>query len=270
MKTKNFLRALFVAVFVLGVMAMNAQSKFYIPLKNGPTKVYNMSDVERISFIAVGPNLLNNPGFELPATGAENVLPTDWNFVTDTWSTSYYGSSKGSNPITSGNSRGYRLGTPTSWFDNGQFGYGFVSLILAQDYTARIGAGNAGGLYQDVTVIAGATYEYGCKIGFRLVNKDDNFYVTQPLKILYGAGFVNLLNSDLILNVTNAQAPPEGGGTGLLNYKLFPNVKGQVTIPAGITTVRFQVDQRTAVQGWSPAASPVMAWDECFFRKIGE
>ena len=50
MKTKNILRTFLAAVFVLGTLAMNAQTKIYVHKSNGISDEYNIADIDSISF----------------------------------------------------------------------------------------------------------------------------------------------------------------------------------------------------------------------------
>jgi len=50
MKTKNILRTVLAAVFVLGTLAMNAQTKIYVHKKGGGASEYDISEVDSISF----------------------------------------------------------------------------------------------------------------------------------------------------------------------------------------------------------------------------
>jgi hypothetical protein len=50
MKTKNILRTFLAAVFVLGTMAMNAQTKIYVHKSDGTATEYNIADLDSISF----------------------------------------------------------------------------------------------------------------------------------------------------------------------------------------------------------------------------
>ena len=50
MNTKNILRAFLTAVFVLGTLAMNAQTKIYVHKSDGTASEYNIADLDSISF----------------------------------------------------------------------------------------------------------------------------------------------------------------------------------------------------------------------------
>jgi len=50
MKTRNIFRILLTAVFVLGTMAMNAQTKIYVYKTDGTAAEYNIADIDSISF----------------------------------------------------------------------------------------------------------------------------------------------------------------------------------------------------------------------------
>ena len=52
MNTKNILRAFLTAVFVLGTVAMNAQTKIYVHKTDGTASEYNIADLDSISFTA--------------------------------------------------------------------------------------------------------------------------------------------------------------------------------------------------------------------------
>ena len=52
MNTKNILRAFLAAVFVLGTVAVNAQTKIYVHKTDGTASEYNIADIDSISFTA--------------------------------------------------------------------------------------------------------------------------------------------------------------------------------------------------------------------------
>jgi len=52
MKTKNIFCVFLTAIFVLGTMAMNAQTKIYVYKTDGTTDEYNIADIDSISFTA--------------------------------------------------------------------------------------------------------------------------------------------------------------------------------------------------------------------------
>jgi len=55
MKTKNMLRAFLTAVFVLGTIAVNAQTKIYVYKTDGTASEYNIASIDSISFTAPAP-----------------------------------------------------------------------------------------------------------------------------------------------------------------------------------------------------------------------
>jgi len=235
----------------------------------------------------VGTNLLLNPGFEDPNNSSnpdddQQFLPTGWTSVPEEWFESYYGIA--STDITpaqiapsSDVKAGWNVRAPLSWFTTT---YSGMNPALTGKFSARIPSGTAtagtGGLYQVVSVTPGVTYEYGCDIAFR----DNNGK---------GAG---VMNPDMAVKILTADGNPllNGGNqigitylgdltavtTGTANLQYFyinrppdytNGVKGTVTIPAGVTQVRFQVDQRND-HAVSDKWSAVMVWDQCFVRKL--
>jgi len=228
-------------------------------------------------------NLLANPGFEDPADDpgidSEKVLPANWESVPEEWFESYYS-------ITSSDITPAQVGTHDAlcdfkiraslWYTQT---YPGMQPVLTGNFTARIPSGTAttgtGGLYQVITVTPGATYDFGCDLAFR----DNN-----------GNGG-STMNSDMAVKILTADGKPllDAGGkqigiaylsnieavvTGTANKQYFyvnspsynNGVNATVTIPAGITRVRFQVDQKND-HASSGKWSAVMAWDQCFFRQ---
>jgi len=283
------LRALFVAIFVPAALAMNAQGRFYVSMKDGTTNSYSISDVELVSFTTppFGPNLLLNPGFEDPNNGDQTSLPTSWTSVPESWFETYYGETTATItqaqtvPFVAPFTSNFNVRAPLSWFTTT---YPGMQPLLTGNFTARIPSGTTGatgagtgGLYQVVNVTPGETYEYGCNIGFR--DNDGN-----------GAGEIN---SDMAIKILKADGEPlfdSAGDTIGITYirdftpvvsgmnttktygqylysTIYNNaIKGVVTIPAGVTQIRFQVDQRNHI-GTGTKRSTVMVWDNCLFRQ---
>ena len=243
-------------------------------------------------FRQVPPNLLSNPGFEYPDDGSQTSLPASWTSVPDEWFASYYGETPGTTithaqtvPFVAPFTSNFNVRAPSSWFSSNSG----MKPILTDNFTARIPSGTldnltatpptygagTGGLYQVVTVTPGATYEYGCNIGFRDNNGNGN----------------SEMNSDMAVKILGVDEDPEKDGlttigityirdftpvvTGMSSSPTYGQylycnwynngIIGYVTIPAGVTQVRFQVDQRNHI-GAGTKRSAVMVWDQCFFQ----
>jgi len=289
MKTKNIMRALFVAMFVLVAMAMNAQGRFYISMKDGTTNTYNISDVELVSFTTppFGPNLLLNPGFEDPANDtnidSESAFPANWVSVPESWFESYYGlSSTDISPAQVGiygATCSFKIRASIfSWYTKT---YPGMQPVLSGNFTARIPSGTAtagtGGLYQVVDVTPGETYEFGCDIAFRDNNGNGNgaMNLDMAVKILTADGkpLFDLAGDTIGIAYLRDITPVVTGMTGTTTYGQYfytqsnnSGVRATVTIPAGVTQVRFQVDQKND-HAVSSKWSPVMVWDNCLFRQ---
>ena len=217
----------------------------------------------------VAENLLVNPGFEDPDDGPTALtMPDNWTLVPAEWFQSYYGSANAGTAPSGLNPR-----APLTWFSST---YPGMKPILAGNFTARVPGNASGGLYQIVTVTPGATYEYGCYIGFRdnSGNGKQSVNSDMAVKILAadGTGLVDSGNNPIGITYLSAFTPviTGMGTTPTYGQYLYYNdsntpdnwVKGVITIPAGVTQVRFQVDQRDY-----GSTSPVMVWDECFLRQ---
>jgi len=242
MKTKNILRAFLVAIFVLGTMTMYAQSN-----------------------VATEDNLLSNPGFESPddwVSGSTASMPDDWTAVPQEWFESYYGTTDPAYSAASDPNR-----APLFWFTTT---YAGMQPLITGQYAARVPGNATGGMYQVITVTPGETYEYGCDIALRDNSGAQKINSDLAMKILSAGGDVLHDSGDNPIGITLiGDFDPVITGTANLQYFYINRppdynngVKGVITIPAGVTQVRFQIDQKD----FTGAKSPVMVWDECFFR----
>jgi len=79
MKTKNIFRVFLTAVFVLGTMAINAQTKVYVYKTDGTNIEYNIADVDSITFAApAGPQLPDHldPAVDITDSKLKNAYKT--------------------------------------------------------------------------------------------------------------------------------------------------------------------------------------------------
>jgi len=249
MKKKITLRAFCATIFTLGVMSMNAQ---------------------------VGVNLLSNFDFALPSTGAISTdlttVPDDWNPVDSLWFVDYYSSDENTwnaPPPSMKNPRADSTWAQSSAPNLKPY------MFLTQHLVARIPEVGTGGMFQVVTVTPGATYEYGCDVVMRLNNfSNDCLKGDETLKILtvdgadlYTDRNLNTTPMDTLVADTIQRASANGNGFGYA-WIGAKGVKGKVTIPAGLTQVRFQFDQRNYPlrSNGGLGNSPVMLVDNCFFQ----
>ena len=248
MKKRITLRAFCATIFALGAMSMSAQ---------------------------VGVNLLSNSDFALPSTGAITTdlvaVPDNWNSVDSVWFIAYYGRSTWSLPPDP-----MKNPRADSTWAHGSAPNLIPYMFQTQHLVARIPEAGTGGMYQVVTVTPGATYEYGCDVVVRFNNfANDCLKGDETLKILNVDG--TDLYADNTLNTTpmdstvadpiTAATPANGNGYGYA-WVGDNGVKGKVTIPTGVTQVRFQFDQRNFPlrSTGDLGNSPVMLVDNCFFQ----
>jgi len=193
--------------------------------------------------ISLPTNLLKNSGFENPDNGNINEL-FDWQFPTLQWFNAYYGISLGSIGDTHYNRR-----ADVDFFTNGNGVE--IKDVLTGKYTGRIPSAETGGVYQIVDVEENETYVYGCDIAFKRANTaNQSIKTTDTVKILSPDGMT-----------LYGEAPVQTSPQSVWN---IIHVEGEVTIPAGVTQIRYQIDQ---VNQSAPNSSPIMCFDECFFYK---
>ena len=146
------------------------------------------------------------------------------------------------------------------WFDDdGSVRTG----VQVGDWITRLASGaNSRGIYQEVRVEPGRTYRFGAIIGAREngVNerlRDANEYIkilSSDGLTVYGVAPYNLYEDHEIWRTANCK---------------IMRVRGEVTIPAGVTQVRFLIDQRnfgTGTAGQPYLQAPLQVIDECYFE----
>jgi hypothetical protein len=190
-------------------------------------------------------NLLVNPGFE--EEGATPAELQGWTVVPAAWFASYYQGNAGTAPDAS---RTNRIGA--AFFVTGSNGAFFYE-TLNGNFACRIEGSQTGGFYQLVTVTPGAKYQLGVDVGYRKNNANMTIKTDEKVKILSPDGLVTY-HEELV--VTSPAATEN-----------VIRVTGEVTIPDGVTQVRFQLDQRTFP---NPNAAPLMLVDNCEFTQMPE
>jgi len=207
------------------------------------------------------PNLLKNPGFESPDASVN--IPQDWTLLPQSWFDAYYAN----DPAGAGTAVGStvnRIGPELTGSDATFFTTGngaFFGNTYSGFWAARIGANTTGGFYQIVDVTPGATYEFSIVAGFR--ENDDNalFKNWETLKFLSPDGLVAYHLEPIVIDNSNifTSTVPSSRPACILT------VSGNFTVPAGVTQIRFQFDQRNFP---SPNQAPLLLVDDCVFRQL--
>ncbi|MDR1153428.1 MAG: Ig-like domain-containing protein [Bacteroidales bacterium] len=199
-------------------------------------------------------NLLVNPGFEEEGTTFAGLQ--GWTVVPAAWFTAYYPGNAGTAPDAA-TIRTNRIGLFTSTGGNEAFfrsGNGvFFAPTLVGNFACRIEGNQTGGFYQLVTVTPGAKYALSVDVGYRKNNNTMTIKSDETVKILSPDGLVTYHAEPV---VTDPAATEN-----------VVRVTGEVTIPDGVTQVRFQLDQRTFS---SPNGAPLMLADNCEFTQMPE
>ena len=125
-------------------------------------------------------------------------------------------------------------------------------------YVARIGGGNRAGVYQLIDVVPGQTYTFGANVGFRQNNDNQSIKENESLKILSVDGLT--LYAYIMIPIDIQEINHEDESTQ--PHSIAMELTDEVTIPDGVTRVRFQFDQR---QYPNPESAPLMLVDECVF-----
>ena len=271
MKLKNIFRVFLTAAFILGTMAMNAQTKVYVYKADGTNDEYNVADIDSISFTPPATeqtgNLLVNPGFENSPDGqTSDGLSDPWVVVPEDWFTSYYSG------YTMPFATSYVTGNIASAASNNGAGAFFtgngapIADLLIGDYCARLSLSSTSGIYQVVAVTPG-DYKVSVRIAFATTNTNQVIQDNNTVKVLSPDGAT--LYGEVSIPNDDQKVKTEHGFTGAGVFISPMAVTGTVTVPAGVTQVRFQLDQRdyTAAPA-GPGRAALMLFDECEFSRI--
>ena len=236
MKTKNILRIFCSLIFVWGAMTMTAQ--------------------------VIDNNLLLNPGFELPVATASPPSTGDlgkmdsWKSATALWFDAYYNTTGISIGVMTSN----RRSDADAFFTTGNGTT--ISDVLTGHFTGRLPGSETGGTYQEVIVIPGETYEFGCDFAVKVTNT-----TTQAIKGTEGIKIISAMPTDSTTVLGTVTIPASAAGTA----QIVTHLHGEITIKPewNVTKVRFQIDQRnTAALPNGPGNAPVICFDQCFFRPV--
>ena len=194
------------------------------------------------------PNLLKNPGFEDPE-GNAGALPSEWTTVPMAWFSSYY--SDPGNRTQQDNAN--RIGpiADAGFFSTGNGAQ--LNPIRTGNWTGRIQADQTAGAFQIVNVTPGSFYWISIDIGFRRNNLNNHSIKThESLKILSPDGSVLYYEVPIVTDPTQ-------------QFNNIWGVAGEFAVDAGITSVRYQIDQRS----WAaPDGGTLTVFDECEFREL--
>jgi len=205
-----------------------------------------------------GPNLLQDAGFEDPNDQSDN-LPECWQIVPEEWFTAYYGALDPNYASVYTYSAG---GASRASIYSVQASNGVVFFegngkaikdVLTESYVGRLSMSGTSGMYQLVTVTPGDYW----------INVNMAFNVTSVNNVIKDET-IKVLSSDGLILYGEVHIP--------MQDKTIMKVTGTVTIPAGVTQVRFQFDQRDYA---SPTANPpgigrapLLLFDQCEFRLL--
>ena len=232
-------------------------------------------------------NLLKNPGFEEPAAVAGSYgageAPQDWEMVTLEWFQTYPPYMTGAGPLI-GTLGGVvctpdRIGPNYDPFEPPWWGSycNWYTRFVTSSFVARSAFRESGGLYQIVDVIPNETYEFGVSIGYGQAVGGASVKPHETLKILSPDGMTTYHAEPIPAREVAPQwhvwrpdtYEVDFPGIGAACWCSAPiRVEGTVTIPAGVTQIRFQIDQRHFTE--TNLNAPVMLWDDCVFALVKE
>jgi len=241
---KNFFRAFLATVFILGAIGMNAQTNIYVYKNDGTANKYDLAAIDSISFaVPQESNLLVNPGFEIPDDQTDNLPAPSWLPVDKNWFTTYYPAYT-TNTWTSANRVGG--GTDGDTFFTSGNGTSIAS-VRTGTYVGRLLLSATSGMYQLVNVTPG-DYQICVNLAIAEISQS----------VIKSNEAIKILSEDGTTTYGTLPIPA-------IDRTLMTLV-GNVTIPEGVTRVRFQLDQRDyAATPNGQGRAPLMLFDECKF-----
>jgi len=211
-------------------------------------------------------NLLINGDFETPAN---STLLQDWTTISLDWVNAFYnGQFPEAGPVNNWPTAGANLQNPADRFGRyNNFGANVNALPFADyisgDYYCRLsGLGGTGGVYQLVTVTPGKTYGFSIIIYYRASAAAQTLKNYETVKILSPDGLTPYHLEPVPIDPNKLFPAGSTMNTRPVNY--VTTVRGLVTIPNGVTQIRFQFDQRTI----AVTTSPFCGIDNCQFFEL--
>jgi len=259
------IRNIFLTVaFVFGTAAIIAQTKVYFHKADGTSDEYNIADIDSVDFapapvvVPAGSNLIVNPGFEI---GDDNKPPTiaPWQLMTGADIAAdavnphpVYGTpAKGSGQSNIENRSDPEFYTrPNRYVDE-------TPVIAPHDgrFAGRLTHGSTAGLYQLIDVTPGKTYAFSA--WFLRFRGDLNETIRQE--------FMRIKTADGATTLEKAAFGSTDMTANLAAVNTWAKVSGTVTIPDGVTQVRFQVSQ---IDYPAPYKSAGTLFDDCEFYEV--
>ena len=208
-------------------------------------------------------NILLNPGFV--DAGATAQTAANWTQPPDTWFTSFYST----DPLGPGTRRtgSWQRNGQNSWPFSGNYEANYFQSYITNGWAIAISPSMAGALYQDVSVTPGKIYGFSAFIGLCEFNVYSKFKDFETVKILSANDGLTAYHLEPIIIDRNKVFDHKG------RPAYVTTVRGFVKIPAGVTRIRFQIDQRSfdttnPANGSAVGDSPAFAIDNCTFFPI--
>ena len=196
-------------------------------------------------------NLLKNGGFEENESAA--LIINEWTTITKElgWYEAYYKIASSDIGFPADNS--YAIVSGRSTFTGARAP--LVDVCIGNN-AVRIPQ-TTGGIYQLVDVTPGKKYQFSILYGYATQNANQSFK-DKTLKILSEDGMT--LYGETPLDADNTTA----------DNKNITTATGVVSIPAGVTKVRYQVDILDQLPNELGLRAPIFAFDECIFQELIE
>jgi len=259
---KKFFCAFLTAAFVFGAMAMIAQTKIYFHKTDGTSDEYSVANLDSVSFNPLmtapeGSNLLVNPGFEI---GDDNKPPTiaPWQLMTGA---DIAADAVNPDPVYgipakgSGQSNIENRSDPEFYTRPGRYVDTPVIEPHGGRFAGRLAHGSTAGLYQLVDVTPGKTYLFSA--WFLRFRGDVNESIRQE--------FMRIKTADGAATLEKAPFGSTDITANLAAVNTWAKISGTVTIPEGVTQVRFQVSQ---IDYPAPYKSAGTLFDDCEFYEV--
>ena len=208
-------------------------------------------------------NLLKNSGFDEPDDNNQATPPDDWQAVEKEWFSTYYKN----HPLSAGGAllvdqqyvaNPNRRGGGSVFFTLGDGQYVSDFMPISGDFVGWIQGCWTGGMYQEVDVDPGKTYWFSAAIGVAL---PPSWAAWTLMLEEYSLKVLSVSNTQQVYEEAILKCPDPN-----LNFQR--RVQGTITVPAGVTQVRFQIDKPSFDGDIAFAEAPIMYIDDCQFREI--
>jgi len=277
-RTYNSAQTVSWSVSPSGIIDFNSESGFVLPVATGTATITaTVNETPYTCVVTVAPadtrtkgtNLVLNGDFEISTGGyAANIGP-NWTRTSQDWFMNFYGIAIDQFTWAAGDPQN----TNNSFFNAGSNGCAVANFTPTGNANRMRSGQNSTGCYQDISVTPGdyfvsLTFAYRCmtayqKFGYqtvKILSAGDDGSTTGGMTVFYE---LPLIASSITNDAASSCNTKNGFEVGVVT-----TVTGIANIPAGVSKVRFQINQLGLLDSDGQQPAPIFIFDDAVFQPL--